>query len=252
MPVALPGLRRVEQIMGMPVVVDVRDEDADERAVESAFDWLRRVDRTFSTYTDDSEISRLNDGLLALEDACDEVREVLERCEELRAETDGYFDARAGRAHGVDPSGYVKGWAVERAAELLHEAGLRNYAVNAGGDIRLRGRAAPEPCWRVGIQHPTERHRVAAVVEAHDLAIATSGAYARGEHVLDPHTGRPPLDVLSVTVVGRDLGTADAYATAAYAMGGRAGARWTLGLEGYQALTILAEGTVLSTPRFPF
>ena len=105
-------------------------------------------------------------------------------------------------------------------------------------------------CWRVGIQHPLERDRIAAVVETRDLAVATSGTYERGEHVFDPHTRRPPTGVLSVTITGPDLATADAYATAAFAMGTR-GAQWTATLDGYEAMTILADGRVLLTPGFP-
>jgi FAD:protein FMN transferase len=88
------------------------------------------------------------------------------------------------------------------------------------------------------------------VVEANDLAIATSGAYERGEYIIDPFTGQPPTGVLSVTIVGPDLGTADAYATAAFAMG-EEGPRWTMSRAGYESMTILEEGTVLSTPGFP-
>ena len=245
------GVRRVENIMGMPIVVDLRDEEVDDAVLERMFDWLRWVDATFSTYRGDSEMSRFNRGELALEDAHPDVRDVLDRCEELRVETRGYFDVRAASRDVVDPSGLVKGWSIDRAAALLDEAGLRNYAVNAGGDMRLRGRAVPELCWRVGIQHPVEHDRVAAVVEAGDLAIATSGAYARGDHVVNPHTRRPPEGVLSVTVVGPDLGTADAYATAAFAMGRIAGPAWTARLSGYEAMTILADETVLSTSQFP-
>jgi FAD:protein FMN transferase len=244
----LPGVRRVEHVMGMPIVVDVRDEAADDCMLEPMFDWLRLVDERFSTYKAGSEISRLGRGELVLEDACEDVREVLARCDELRAETAGYFDARA--CGSLDPSGLVKGWSVERAAELLDEAGLRNFAVNAGGDIRLRGRAVPEPSWLVGIQHPLERDEIAAVVEGTDLAIATSGAYARGDHVLDPHTGRPPQDVLSVTIIGPNLAIADAYATAAFAMG-TDGPAWTAQLQGYEAMTILADEQVLTTAGFP-
>jgi thiamine biosynthesis lipoprotein len=114
----------------------------------------------------------------------------------------------------------------------------------------VRGRPLPEPFWRVGIQHPLVRDRVAAVVPARDIAIATSGAYERGKHVLDPHTGKPPEGVLSVTIVGGDLGTADAYATAAFAMG-LDGPEWTAHLFGYEAMTILADQTVLTTNLFP-
>ena len=246
---APPGVRRVEHIMGMPIVVDVRDESVDEAALDRMFEWLRRVDATFSTYKDDSEISRLGRGELALEETAPDVRRVLERCEQLREETRGYFDAHA--AGTLDPSGLVKGWPVDRAVEFLHQADLRNFAVSAGGDMRVSGRAVPELCWRVGIQHPRERLEVAAVVEANDLAIATSGVYARGDHVIDPHTGRPPAGVLSVTVVGPELATADAYATAAFAMGPHAGPRWTARLRGYEAMTICADETVLTTARFP-
>src|SRR5437899_8007008 len=123
----------VEHTMGMPIVVEVRDGDAAE-AAERVFGWFRLVDETFSTYRDDSEISRLDRDELALEDAQADVRDVLARCEELRGETDGYFDARAGGS--LDPSGLVKGWSVDRAAAILEESGLRDYAVNAGGDLR--------------------------------------------------------------------------------------------------------------------
>ena len=229
----------------MPIGIDVRDPDVPAAAVDRCFAWLRHVDATFSTYRDDSEIRRIDRGDLALVDARPEVRDVLGRCEELRDETGGYFDARFGGA--LDPSGLVKGWSVDGAAALLLDAGARNFSVNAGGDVRVRGTARPGEPWRIGIQHPRARDRVAVVLAAEDLAIATSGAYERGEHIVDPHTGRPPSGVLAVTIVGPDLATADAYATAAFAMGAD-GPRWTARLHGYEAMTILADDTVLTTP----
>jgi thiamine biosynthesis lipoprotein len=229
-------MHRVEQIMGMPIVVEVRDGDA---PLDEVFDWFRRVDETFSTYKEDSEISRVARGEAA---ASPEVREVLGRCDELRAQTNGYFDAYAGGT--LDPSGLVKGWAVDRAADLLDAAGVHVYVVNAGGDMRLRG------TWRVGIQHPLERRAIAAVVEATDLGLATSGEYARGRHVLDPHTAAAPSGVLSVTISGPDLATADAYATAAFAMGAKVAPHWVARLRGYGAMLILSDGRVLTTPSF--
>jgi thiamine biosynthesis lipoprotein len=133
---------------------------------------------------------------------------------------------------------------------MLDDAGVRNYALNAAGDMRLRGRAVPEQCWTVGIQHPLEHDKVARVLETNELAVATSGLYARGEHVFDPHTRRPPEGILSVTITGPELATADAYATAALAMGADRAVRWTARLRGYKAMTILADGRVLSTPGF--
>ena len=189
---------RVEHIMGMPIIIDMRDSDVDTAVLDRAFDWLRCVDARFSTYKDDSEICRLNRGELALADAHPDVRDVLARCEELRVETGGYFDIRApGRSPGrastpaeaVDPSGLVKGWSVARAAQILEAAGARNFTINAGGDIVSRGCPFPEPYWRIGIQHPLQRDSLAAVVAVGSQAIATSGAYERGQHIIDPHTG---------------------------------------------------------------
>ncbi len=198
--------------MGMPVSVAVRG-DAD---LDPVFDWLRWVDATFSTYRADSAISR-GDHRDPL------VREVLARCEELRERTGGAFDG--------DPMGLVKGWAVERAAAMIAPEAY----VNAGGDVRVKGR------WRVGIQHPLERGKVAAVIELADAGVATSGTYERGAHIRGAAE-----DVLSVTIVGPDLGTADAYATAAFVLG----PDWTATLDGYEAMTILADGSVLETPGF--
>ena len=180
----------VEHVMGMGIVVDVRDDVVEEAAVDEVFDWLRFVDDTFSTYKPESEISRIGRGELSQDDAHPEVGDVLERCEQLREDTHGYFDSRADGS--LDPSGLVKGWAVDRAAVILEDAGARNFAIYAGGDLIVRGHPSPEDRWHVGIRHPHRADRVAAVVEADDLAIATSGAYARGDHVLDPHTGLPP------------------------------------------------------------
>jgi thiamine biosynthesis lipoprotein len=239
----------VEHVMGTVVSVDVRDGGPGaQAAVDRAVASLHHADRTFSTYRPDSEVSRLQRGELALADASPEVREVLARCASLRLLTRGFFDARAGGR--LDPSGLVKGWAVQRAADLLAHAGLRDFCLSAGGDLVARGGALPERTWRTGIQHPEDRGALAAVIAARDLAVATSGAYERGAHVLDPHAGAPPEGVLSVTVTGPDLGTADAYATAAFAMGA-AGPDWTLRLRGYEAMTILTGGVVLCTPGFP-
>lgn len=244
------GTTRIEHVMSMPVVV-LAPGQIDARLLDRLFAWLRHVEATFSTFRPDSEIARIGRAELALRDADPDVREVLARCEEVHAATDGYFDVRAGRPGMLDPAGLVKGWAVDRAAELLDAEGVEDYAISAGGDVRLRGGPRPGGRWRVGIQHPVERDRVAAVVESECLAVATSGAYERGGHVVDPHSGRASTGALSVTVTGPDLATADAYATAAFAMGAR-GPHWTARLRGYEALTILADGRVLSTPSFPF
>lgn len=228
--------------MGMAVTIDVRDE-IPSGALEQTLAWLRHVDRVFSPYRADSEISRIARRTATREMASPAVREVLAQCDRLRTLTGGFFDPLATGC--LDPSGFVKGWAVERAVELLEHAGATRLAVNAGGDIVVRG----DVPWRVGIQHPIERQRLAAVIELREAAVATSGAYERGTHIINPHDRKPAEGLLSVTVLGPDLGFADAYATAAFAMG-LAAPRWLAGIDGYEAMAILEDRRVLCTPGF--
>jgi thiamine biosynthesis lipoprotein len=220
-----------EVVMGIPVTVHAPGADA-----APVFAWLREVDARFSPFRPDSEVCRIDRGELAPGDAHPDVRAVLARCERLRVASGGYFDARAGGR--LDPSGLVKGWAVDRAAALLPG----RFAIDAGGDVLVRG--GP---WRVGIRHPRRADALCAVLSVSDGAVATSGAYERGDHVLDPVAGGPARGALSVTVVGRSLATADAYATAAFAMG-RRGPAWTARLRGCEAMTVLDDEEVVCTP----
>lgn len=234
--------------MGTVVSIDVRDPDVAAAAVNDVIEYLRDVDRRFSTYRQDSEISRIGRGELNLDDATADVRWIMGLCDDLERLTDGYFDARRYRGDGLaDPTGVVKGWAVEEASFRLIEAGARNFYLNAGGDAVVRGEPESGQAWRVGIAHPRRRDRLAAVLEIHDGAIATSGTYERGLHVIDPHTGVPATELVSLTVVGPSLTYADAYATAAFAMG-VPGVTWLARHEGYAAFAIAADDRTLATP----
>ncbi|MHB8466672.1 MAG: FAD:protein FMN transferase [Acidimicrobiales bacterium] len=235
--------------MGMAVSVDVRDHDVDPGALTDVFGWLRWVDETFSTYRPDSQVSRLGRGELSSDDCHDDVRTVLELCEDVCARTRGYFDARADNSRQLDPSGMVKGWAVERASAMLVDWGSTNHCINAGGDVRLRGQPEPGRAWQVGIVHPFDRTALTTVVAGTDLGVATSGTAERGLHVFDPHTGRPVAELASVTVVGPELTHADAYATAALAMGCDA-PEWLAALPDHEAYLIDATGHVWWTPGF--
>jgi thiamine biosynthesis lipoprotein len=248
MPATLPKHVHVEHVMGTAVTFDVRGDRPALEAIDAATAWLHDVDAQFSTYRTDSAVCRFDRGELPRSAASRDLRWIIGRCEWLRTQTAGFFDAYATGA--FDPSGLVKGWAVQRAADGLQAAGIERFCINAGGDIVAHGRPGPERPWLVGIRHPRDAAAVAAIVEADDLAVATSGLYERGDHVVAPASGQAPRGVLSVTVVGPDLGTADAYATAALAMG-TDGPAWTLTLEGYEAMTVLEDETVLTTPGFP-
>jgi thiamine biosynthesis lipoprotein len=249
MPQAREKHIHVEHVMGTVVTFDVRDGQPPGDAIASAVRRLHEVDAEFSTYRPDSPVCRFGRGELPRGAASDDLRWVIDRCERLRLQTGGFFDAYAGGF--FDPSALVKGWAVQRAADDLRIAGIERFCITAGGDVVAHGRPDGDSPWRIGIRHPHDPQAVASVIEAGgDIAVATSGLYERGDHIVDPRSGRTPAGVLSVTVAGPDLGLADAYATAAFAMG-PAGAAWTLGLDGYEAMTILEDERVLATPGFP-
>ncbi|MFC4122501.1 FAD:protein FMN transferase [Nonomuraea zeae] len=240
-----PGSARVEMVMGIPVSVDIRTAlPARELAplLDDAFAWLRWVDDTFSPAKEDSQIGRLNRSRTIRQ--IPELVEVLHRCDELSQATGGWFEARINGV--IDPSGYVKGWALERLSRALSNAGAGDHRITAGGDIRVRGSAAPGEPWRVGIRDP--RHDVVRkVVVANDLGIATSG----GSTIVDPHTGEVQDALGSVTVIGPDLGVADAYATAIYAMGPLLARRFAAELAAsgpYQTMIISRDGQEVSTP----
>ncbi len=242
-PAAGGAWTRVEHVMGTAVSISVAAGavPAAAEAVEEAFAWLRRVDEVFSPFRPDSQVSRLRDGRLALAGCDPDVRQVLALCEDLRVQTGGYFDARAAGPGRLDPCGLVKGWAAERASDVAAAAGVAAHYVNRPGRDRL---------WRVGIADPHRPGHLLTTVHGSDLAVATSGTAERGAHVLDPHLGTPAMEVASVTVAGPSLALADAYATAAVAMGHRAAA-WLSGLVGYEAFGVDADGGAWWTAGFP-
>ncbi len=253
----MTGYHHVEDVMGMAVSIDVHDDVSDRPGLPEVLAWLHHVDETFSPYLHDSPISRLGRGEVGLDDlppaVAAEVREVLLACEDLRQVTDGAFDAFAVPAPNgttLDPSGYVKGWSVERAAGLLEEHGLRDFCINAGGDIAIRGAPRPDPRWRVGIRHPDDALQVAAVLELHGpVGVATSATYERGAHIVDPRTGQATTDVASVTIVGPDLAVADAWATAVFVLG-VPGLDRLADRPGYDGLVLDHDGTQHVTAGF--
>ncbi len=238
-------LRHAEHVMGTVFSFDI--PAAAVPALPEVLNWLHWVDATFSTYRDDSDVSRFGRGELTLAQCAPELAEVIGECAVIRELSDGYFtDWPGGR---FDPSGLVKGWAIERAAVMLSAAGCSGHSVNGAGDLQCTGEPEPGRPWRIGIAHPLRPSALAAVITGRDVAVATSGTAERGAHIINPRTGRPAAELASVTVVGPRVTSADAYATAAFAMGGTA-REWVGSLDGYEALGITPDGAAWQTSGF--
>ncbi|WP_026178962.1 FAD:protein FMN transferase [Streptomyces hokutonensis] len=240
-------MNRVEHVMGFPVSLRIDDEGGGSRLDETAdalFAWLREVDARFSPFRPDSEVCRYDRGELRLPQLSADLTEVLDLCEQYRLATGGAFDVRLpGRP--LDPCAVVKGWSVQRAAELLTAAGARRFILNAGGDVVVSG--GP---WRVGVRHPEHADQLCTVLELTDGAVATSARYERGDHIVDGRTGRPATGLLSLSVVADSLTEADATATAAFAMGPE-GVDWAAARPGCEIFAVDAERRVRRTPGFP-
>ena len=238
--------------MGMPISIHVRGDNVDSpavgRVVEEAFDLLREADRLFSTYKDDSDVSRIRRGELDLAQADPLVRQVVMACQEAGKLTMGAFTELLPDDDGVvgfDPTGLVKGWAADRAATRLADLPAASFCLNAGGDVVVGGtighaEAGGElaQAWRVGIEDPRDRSRIAEVVELRHGGVATSGTAARGAHLYDPATRRFVDRTGSVTVVGPSLMWADVWATALFVGPPSLSQRFSEVASGYRAISL--------------
>jgi thiamine biosynthesis lipoprotein len=247
------ALHHREEVMGTVVTIDIYvDAGTPVNRLAAhmgrARSALHRADDVFSTWKADSPMSRLRRGELTLDQLPPEVADVLDTCRAARVLTDGWFDPWA-LPGGVDPTGYVKGWAAERALDALRMPDVAAAVVNAAGDIASFGGPSPDAPFRFAVVDPFDLTRYACVVE-HTGAVATSGTYERGQHLFDPHSNRAASAVASATVTGPELGLADALATA-LAVGGPVLLERIDALDGFEALVIGHDGDRRWTCGFP-
>ena len=214
-------LERLIETWGTVIVVQatspVLGKDELSAAIDEVQQFFFEVDRDFSTFKSSSEISRIRRGELEIDDASAYVQQVWQLCEYARELTVGAFDPWKAEG-GFDPSGLVKGWTAEVAAQMLVESGAVNVLINASGDLVLRGGQPSEDCavrpWNVGISNPEHVEHVVKTFDVVDGSVATSGDYEKGAHIIDPHTGLIAIGARSASVIGPDGALCDALATA--------------------------------------
>ncbi len=235
--------------MGMPITVEIVDVSAKKENFEKVFSYLKYVDGKFSTYKEESEISKINRKELDEKNWSTDMREVFSLSEKTNKESDGYFDIKTPEGK-YDPSGLVKGWAIWNAAKIICNAGLRNFYVEAGGDIQTSGNNEKETPWSVGIRNPCNKKEIVKVIAISGEGVATSGVYERGEHIYNPKTGGSvPKGVTSITVIGKNIYEADRFATAAFAMGAE-GINFIERLNGFEGYMINDKGIATMTSGF--
>jgi FAD:protein FMN transferase len=235
-------------LMGMPIIIEIVDTNANISYINRVFEYFRYVDKKFSTYKKSSEISKINNKLIDLKSVSEDMKEILKLCELTKKETNGYFDIlKNGK---LDPSGLVKGWAIKNAAKILQQSGFENYYVNAGGDIQVHGKNKDGDHWKIGIQNPFNLKEIVKALKINEEGVATSGIYIRGQHIYNPFDPKSDLtDILSLTVIGPNIYEADRFATAAFAMG-KNGIEFIDKLPGFEGYMIDKEGVATMTKGF--
>lgn len=237
-------MQETRLIMGMPVTVGINNPAATGDALEPAFAYFNYVDKKFSPFKPDSEVASINAGRLEASDYSTDMRQVIGLATETKELTGGYFDIirEDGR---IDPSGLVKGWAIQNAAELLKGEGWDDFFIDAGGDIQVIGSER-----RIGIRNPFSLGQIIKVVYLCNRGIATSGTYERGKHIYNPNANFKPADeIASLTVIGPNVYEADRFATAAFAMG-RQGIAFIESLDGFEGYMIDNDGVATMTSGF--
>ncbi len=205
--------------MGMTIKIEIADKNVNEKVFNKIFAYFDEIDRRFSTYKEDSEISKINRGELKEENWSKEMKEVFELSEKTKKETNGYFDIKKPNGK-YDTSGLVKGWAIWEAANILKTNGFSNFYVDAGGDIQAFGKNEKNEPWSIGIRNPFRPEEIIKKIILKDKGVATSGTYVRGQHIYNPKKPNETIDdIVSLTVIGPNIYEADRFATAAFAMG---------------------------------
>ena len=244
----MSSLKETRDIMGMPIAVEIVG-DGSQEVLEMIFAHFAHIDEVFSPYKPESAVSRINRGELTLAAASDEVQYIYNAAEKTRKETGGAFNHRH-KDGTIDPSGIVKGWAIQQAAKLLRARNSINFCIDAGGDIQTSGSNSDDTPWSVGIRHPFETNKIAKIVYPKGRGVATSGTYLRGRHIYDPSTGMAvDTPYVSLSVIGPDVYDADRFATAAFAMGER-GLHFIENLFGYEAYAITHTSQAFFTSGF--
>jgi thiamine biosynthesis lipoprotein len=225
-------------------------------AITASCALLHEADEIFSLYKPDSPLSRLARGETSVAKCPPAVEAVWNLCEDWEKATDGYFSPFT-LEHTFDPSGLVKTWAAQRAIDALVRKGVSDFTLNAGGDIWLSDELTDSKDWKVGIGKPvtvaSEEAGLLTVVNLQNTefrAIATSGSAERGEHIWNPQSASTASgNLVQVSILAKDLVTADVWATACFAQGESAIDRIARepGIEG---LFVFADGRVDGTDGF--
>jgi len=243
-------MRETRIIMGMPVIIEIVDLGINQKIMDEVFAYFVYIDEKFSVYKKTSEISAINRGEIETANYSEDMKTVFILSEETKQLTKHYFDIKKSDG-SYDPSGLVKGWAIFKAAEILWAKGINNFYISVAGDIQVSGLNGQGERWKIGIQNPfNKKQELIKVIYLDEGGVATSGTYVRGSHIYNPTKNTSTMDeIISLTVIGKNVYEADRFATAAFAMG-RDGINFIENLPGFEGYLIDKTGIATITSGF--
>ena len=260
-------IERKEIHLGTNVTIKVVESDPEraKKAIRSAFDEIERIEGIMSEFRDDSEVSILSRRKF-LKNPSKDLVYILRESERYFEISNGAFDIMAStkprprmiikddeikisHSSKVDISlgGIAKGYAVDKAVEILQGLGVKRALIDAGGDIRALNGKSDKHFWRIGVRDPAKKERFITVIKLFDKSVATSGTYGR-TRIIDPRTGELVENPVSATVIADKAMDADALSTLTLVS-----PEVGLGIVerlGFEVLIVYRSGKILKTPGF--
>lgn len=175
-------------------------------------EWLDHVDQTFSPFIESSELMRYNRGEVGFLKLSNEMKYVLASCNQAKRATKSAFNANYSIM--FEPSGFVKGWAIEEGVRrylnpLLSLTNVVAVNLNGGGDMQMVTRENSDWQFNIAVQNPFDKTHMIAKIPINNGAIATSGISERGHHIVGASS-----EIYQTTVIGQRLQEVDVWATA--------------------------------------
>ncbi len=256
---------RTAYLMGTPVRVKVNGQNSPHLARRAIWE-IKRIDRLFSRFKPNSEVSLINKlaGLAPLQ-VSNETFDCIKLAVKINKLSRGAFDITMGHPRSltidsklrkiylkrkgieINLGGIGKGFAAESARKLLLKKGAKSGMIDMRSSIAVFG----QKTWKIGIQHPREKDAIMGTVELKNgESLATSGDYERGNHIIDPRTGKPTRGCQSVTIIGKDAAEADALSTAVFVLAPKQGMQLIESLPGIEGLIVDAGGKISKSSGF--
>lgn len=229
-----------EFIMNSPVSIEILDI-VEGSEMDSVLEYFHEMDGLFNPFYKGSELTKINNGSLRLEDASHEVKKVLRLCLDTHNSTLGYFDSVIEKYN--NPAGLLKGYMIWEASQKLQKKGFKNFYIGMGTDIDIRGHKNIQK-WKVGFGDPPRPMFLS------NCGISTVAPSSQTDIIYNPIKKRIPNELISVTVVAPNVFDSDRFSTACFAMGLARGMEFLERMPNTEGFFVTRDGTEISTSGF--